>query len=233
MTPSKRLAKDKLGLFEALAAYANMKDTPAEWQRFRLMCLDFFPQELGAWMYAGAEEWHKQPPGLKHLLPPMLWYRNRLRSVWGRTDQHGYSLAILLGFNRQARAIADAHRGEIGHEPLVRTLLIPGQTVSMSLSEEATGLPEGNAIVDGVTGQIRWEFGCKLQQAIYELMQERWRTKICPTCNKYFVAMKTAQKLCSVRCSDDAKRERARTWWNEEGNERRSKAKQSRERKKR
>lgn len=224
MTPSKRLAKDKLRLFEALAAYANMKDTPAEWQRFRVMYPDFFPQELSAWMYQGAEEWHGFRAHVGSTLPPMLWYRNRLRSVWARTDQHGYSLAVLLGFEQEAQTIAEAHCGEIGFEPLSRTAQIPGRSVTDALTPIARGFPHGKAVIDGVTGQLRWEFGCKLQQAIYELMQERWRAKICPTCGKYFVAMKTAGKLCSVPCSDAAKRKRSRTWWNEQGSERRAKA---------
>jgi hypothetical protein len=232
MTPSNRLAKDKLRLFEALAAYCNMKDTPEDYGRFRLLYPDFFPQELSAWMYQLAEEWHKVHVHLGSTLPPMLWYRNRLRHVWARTDQHGYNLATLLGFDQEAEAIAEAHCGEIGFEPVTRTALIPGRPLKDALASQARGFPQGKAIVDGVTGQIRWEFGCRLQQAIYELMQERWRAKIC-TCGKYFVAMKTAQKLCSARCSNDAKRERARTWWNEEGNERRSKARQARERKRR
>src|ERR1039457_3363785 len=191
MIPSKRLAKDKLRLFEALAAYVNMKDTPAEWQRFRLMYPEFFPQELSAWMYQLAEEWHKFSAEIKSTLPPLLWYRNRLRSIWARTDQHGYSLAVLLGFEKEAQAIAEGHRGEIGFEGFYRTARVPGRTLFDQFDVgKVKGLPQGSTAINGVTGQIRWEFGCKLQQAIYELMQERWRAKICPTCGKYFVAMK-------------------------------------------
>jgi len=226
MTPSNRLAKEKMRLFEALAAYANIGDTPAEWKRFRLMYADFFPQELGQWMYEGAEEWHSLPEAVRRYLPPLLWYRNRLRSVWASTDQHGYSLAILLGFEREAEKIAADHRGEIGYEGLLsRALSVPGRTLADLSDGRVKGLPQGNAVINGVTGQIQWEFGCTLQQAIYELMQERWRTKICPQCGKFFVAMKTAQKLCSVRCSDETKRGRALTWWNDKGIERRAKTK--------
>ncbi len=229
MLPSNRLAKEKLRLLEALAAYANMGDTPATWKRFRLMYPDFFGEELGAWMYDFADKWHLAGGGNAGLpLSPLLWYRNRLRSVWARTDQHGYNLAILLGFEQEAEGIADEHRGEISYEAFTRSLLVPGRGLHDGLDVgKVKGLPQGRAVIDGVTGQIRWEFGCNLQEAIYELMQERWRTKICPSCGKFFVAMKTAQKLCSQRCSDETKRERALDWWNEKGTERRARARQS------
>jgi hypothetical protein len=225
-------------MFEALAAYANMGDTPDDWQRFRLMCPDFFPpvtsgfrwpgfKDLSTWMYSFAQEWHGEwlkeidHPVARKLLPPLLWYRNRLRSVWARSDQHGYNLAILLGFEQEAKRIAAEHPGEVAYDPLARPLLIPGQK---PLKEESEGLPQGRPVINGVTGQIHWEFGCALQRAVYELMQERWRAKICPVCGRYFVAMKTAQKHCSVRCADEAKRERALSWWNKTGRERRAKA---------
>ena len=230
MRASKRLAKDKLKMFEALAAYANIGDGPEDWNRFRLMYPDFFPwtsgfkhegfKNLDDWMYSFAAEWHKNLSGFP-VLPPLLWYRNRLRSVWARTDRHGYGLAILLGFEKEATNIAAAHRGEMAFEQIARPALIPGQPVAR---EESHGLPQGRPIIDGVTGRITWVFGCQIQQAVYELMSERWRAKICPLCGKFFVAMKTAQKLCSVRCADDAARMRALTWWNEAGKDRRAKA---------
>lgn len=230
MTPSNRLAKEKLRLFEALAAYANMGDTPAEWKKFDLKYPDFFPQDLARWMYGLAEDWHKFPAGpARNALPPLLWYRNRLRSVWGRTDQHGYNLALLLGFEEEAEKILSEHRGEIGFESHFRSSVVPGRTIVEMLDDKVKGLPKGKAAINGVTGQIRWEFGCTLQHAVYELMQERWRAKICPACGRFFVAMKTAQKSCSLGCSGDAKRERALSWWHEKGSERRSEAKQIRQ----
>ena len=82
-----RLAKEKLNLFEDLAAYANMGDDPEDWKRFRRMCLDFFPittgfkyagfENLDNWMYAYAEEWHKDlaelpPEAMGQWVTPLL-----------------------------------------------------------------------------------------------------------------------------------------------------------------
>lgn len=230
MRVSNRLAKDKLRMFEALAAYANMGDHPEDWKKFHLMYPDFFPvksgfnregfENLTTWMYWFAEEWHKDLSAFP-VVPPLLWYRNRLRSVWARTDQSGYALAVLLGFEKEAVKIASEYPGEIAFETIARPSLVPGQ---QARKEESHGLPPGRPLINGVTGSVTWEFGCNIQQAVYELMLERWRTKICPMCGKFFVAMKTAQKLCSARCSGDAKRQRALNYWNQTGKKLRSAA---------
>jgi hypothetical protein len=244
-------------MFEALAAYANMGDTPTDWRRFRLMYPDFFPaissefkfkpgphnyQNLTEWMYGFAEEWWeygKDLPPDRRPVVALLWYRNRLRDVWARNDQHGYSLAVLLGFEREAENIAKEHPGETPLELVIHPLLIPGQPLIKSLEQESHGLPQGKSVVtpgkpliDGISGAIRWEFGCDMQQAVYELMQDRWRAKVCPKCGRFFIALKTAQTFCSVPCSEDSRRERALTWWNETGSKRRSQAKTKMKRKK-
>lgn len=233
MIASNRLAKNKLEMYEALAAYANIGDTPEDWKRFRHMYPDFFPstsgfrwagfESLSSWMYASAEDWYKllsNQPKFHHLLPPLLWYRNRLRAVWARNDQHGYNLAVLLGFEREAKEIAIKHPGETVYDGLYRPLIIPGQSTNPS-KQESEGLPQGKPVINGVRGELRWEFACNIQTAVYELMQERWRAKGCLECGRFFVALKTAQKLCSVRCSDETKRKRALAWWNEKGKKRR------------
>jgi hypothetical protein len=213
-------------MFEALAAYANMGDKPEDWQRFRLMYPDFFPSDLTEWMYTFAEELKDfaDLPPQRRPVPPLLWYRNRLRLVWARNDQHGYALAILLGFEREARNIAKEHPGEIYYDILATPLLVPGQPIDPSKHDTDGGLPKGRPVINGVTGEIDWEFGCALQQGVYELMQNRWRARVCPKCGRFFIASKTAQKTCSLRCAGDLKRERALAYWNKTGSKMRAKA---------
>lgn len=236
MTP-KQLARDRRENFEALAAYANLGDTPEAWNGFRAQYPTFFPstesgvkhkgfESISEWMYSFAEKWHQEFADhevARRALPPLLWYRNRLRAVWSRNDRYGYNLAMLLGFDEEAKKVAKDHPGEVAADPLMRPMLIPG--LFDPLEQRTQGLPLGHPIIDGVTGEIRWEFGCELQRSVYELMQERWRAKICPQCGKFFVSLTTAQKLCSDACSEAAIRERSLTWWNETGSERRAKAK--------
>jgi protein-arginine kinase activator protein McsA len=84
-------------------------------------------------------------------------------------------------------------------------------------------LGKGELQVDGLSGQIRWRFECEFQRSLYELMQCRWRAKVCEQCGRFFVALKTAQRFCSARCTEDTKRKRVLTWWNAEGKQRRAK----------
>jgi hypothetical protein len=228
MRMSKRQAVEKGRMFEALAAYANMGDKPEDWNRFRLMYPDFFSTpDLSEWMYTFAENWSRdfaELPPERRPIPPLLWYRNRLRTVWARNDQHGYGLAILFGFEQEARKIAKEHPGEVSYEMLVSPSLVPGQSVDSSKRTSDGGLPSGRPVINGVTGEIAWEFGCEIQQSVYELMQNRWRAKVCPECGRFFVAAKTAQKTCSPRCSNDVKRARALAYWNQTGSKMRAKA---------
>jgi hypothetical protein len=232
---SNRQAREtREGQFEALAAFANLGDTPEAWRKFRLMWPDFFPstpsqspkarfRTLTEWIYGFAEEWATDIANLppeRRPLPPLLWYRNRLRSVWTRNDPHGYGLAILFGFEQEAKAILSDHPEEVPFEMVCRPLFIPGQPLIPS-KQESEGLPQGRPLINGVTGEIHWKFGCDLQQAVYELMQCRWRAKVCPVCGRYFIAAKTATQYCSTRCTTSAKNERALDWWNLKGDSKR------------
>ena len=60
-----------------------------------------------------------------------------------------------------------------------------------------------------------------LQQAVYELMQCRWRAKVCPICGKYFIAAKTATQYCSTKCTTEAKNRRSLNWWTRKGSAKR------------
>ena len=240
MKVSNRQAREqRLQAFEALAAFANMGDTPEEWRKFRTLWPNFFPtaasgwdkpgfQSLSDWLYTFSEEWNKEcadlssaeRPQLNVLQVPLLWYRDRLRAVWASNDPTGANLCVLYGLEKQARDL-----GDIGLFPLVRPFLIPGQPVNPSKRETMGGLPQGTPVVNGVTGEITWKFGCDLQQSVYELMRCRWRAKICPECGRYYVADQTAQKHCSIPCSVKATRKRSLEHWNREGRARRAQQK--------
>jgi hypothetical protein len=69
----------------------------------------------------------------------------------------------------------------------------------VEIHESRAWLPQGEPTFH-MTGRIEWTFDSTFQQAVYELMEFRWRAKICPQCNKYFVADKTAKKYCSTNC---------------------------------
>jgi hypothetical protein len=221
-----RLARKQQGrgrALEALAAFANLGEGPEQWRKFHLLWPEFFPtsevglpvsgfRSISEWLYKSAGEWASFPPDIRACTkPPLLWYRDCLRSVWLRNDPNGAYLSVLLGLEKQAEAL-----GIIDRIPVVRPLLIPGQPTDPD-KQQSRGLPQGQPWADGVTGEIGWRFGCGLQQAVYDLMQSRWRARVCPECGRYFIAGKTAQTFCSTRCAGEMKRKRALEWWHREG----------------
>jgi hypothetical protein len=55
------------------------------------------------------------------------------------------------------------------------------------------------------------------QKAVYLLLSESWRAKVCRRCGKYFIADKAAQVFCSTTCSNQSKLETGRRYWHEKG----------------
>ena len=60
------------------------------------------------------------------------------------------------------------------------------------------------------------------QKAVYTLLLESWRAKICRRCKRYFIAEKNAQAFCSTACSGGNKRDRGLRYWRETGARRRA-----------
>jgi hypothetical protein len=158
---------------------------------------------------------------LRSCKPPLLWYRTLLRAVWRREDPDGSCLRHLLGFDADRIPFPGEEDTEL--EPLSlfmwkehpekkpHPVTINGLTFEIRPKETDTiaGLPYGTPVVDGNTGIISWEFGCQFQRAVHDLMQDRWRAKVCPECGKYFTADKTAQKYCSTKCTGERKQKKA------------------------
>ena len=228
MKIANRKAKDdrESGL-NALEAYANMGVTPENWKRFHLKFPEFFPKNLSEWFYSFAElwAWRYDNDFKAWLKPPLLFYRDRLQSVWALDDPEGVCLKLLLGFEKElgrrnfsGKLLLPAKFGDKRGRGLPDIVAdIPGQPVDREMQTTYAGLPPGKPIVDGVTGAITWKFGCTLQQSVYELMQQRWRAMVCPECGKFFLADKTRQTYCSSVCFGEMKRKRALDYWNRVG----------------
>ncbi len=220
---------------KTLTSFANIGETPKEWEKFRTKAPVFFehsdqnrtPGVAGSfseWLYRGAEEWAKGHSDLENQArPPLLWYRDLLRMVWASNDSDGVCLATLYGMKRGIEASLPMSAS------VVRPPGLSDSPVNVDANPEETthGLLSGKPTVNGVSGEIVWEFPSEFQQSVYELMKSRWRTKICPLCGRYFVAEKTAQAFCSDKCTGEVKRKRALDYWTNKGaaNRRRRKEK--------
>lgn len=245
---SKRKAREeRLQRFDGLAAFANLADSREDWHKFRLRYPEFFPltdsgfsrqgfRNLTEWLYAFAEQWEQYPEVAKaKTVPPLLWYRNRLRQVWTRNDPKGINLSFLLGFvsEDQVRQRASESDFEESERYIVRPMVTPGQPLNPDQNTSIGGLPRGSVEVDGITGEIRWVFSCQLQRGVYDLMRDRWRAMVCPLCHKYFIADKTAQKFCSTKCTGEAKQKKSLEYYYRKGRSLRTEAKATRAKSKR
>jgi hypothetical protein len=238
MKLANRKAKfDRESGLSALESFANLGDTPDEWGRFRLKWPDFFPPPLTEWFYWFAEVWaaefHEYPEVKEFLKPPLLFYRDGLRRVWIGKDQKGIFLKLLLGFEQDVKHELELRRSGLylpsrqytpeGKRKMRLGSLVPGQPADESKQTTVAGLPPGKPLVNGVTGAITWEFGCMLQQSVYELIGQRWRAMVCPECRKFLLADKTRQVYCSSICFGNMKRKRALDYWNRKGSDARDK----------
>jgi hypothetical protein len=223
--------------FEALAAYANLGDTPDSWQKFRLGWPNFFsdtslegiqPNNLAESLYNSAQNWDrfcsensaKIPADYRsHYVPVLLWYRDLLCAIWKRNDPRGVALCALLGFLEQARLT--------GIEKVLPVNIWHSGPSTLSADPIANILPPGKPMVDPSTWTIRWQFGCQFQQALYALMESLWLAKICPRCGQYFIAGKTAQKFCSSRCYDEERNRASLDFYHRHGKYLRQKQKNS------
>lgn len=226
---NRKAKNDRDSRLSALEAYANLGETPEDWKRFRLKHPNFFPAHLTEWLYAHAESLYERfkdiPDTWLEVRPPLLFYRDRLRLVWSLNDQSGSNLKFLYGFEKDS-GVDGGSSGLVMPGDLRGRAIIPGQSRDEDERTTVAGLPSGKAIVNGITGAIDWEFGCALQQSVYDLMQQRWRAMVCPECGKFFLADKPNQKFCSPACFGKVKKRRALDYWNVKGSaDRKRKAK--------
>jgi hypothetical protein len=73
--------------------------------------------------------------------------------------------------------------------------------------------------VNWYEGTLQYRGMCMFQRALYLLLRESWRARICENCDGKFIARRAAQKYCSSDCSQNAQRELKRTWWATHGEE--------------
>lgn len=71
--------------------------------------------------------------------------------------------------------------------------------------------------LDWDAGTFRYHGSCDFQRALYLLLLDSWRARVCEKCEAKFIAARAAQKFCSTDCSESMQREFRRRWWAEHG----------------
>jgi hypothetical protein len=240
MTSNRRADPKREAMFSALELFVNGGDSLRELQVFRMQHQDFFPARF----YDLSEELAQA--GKKNYFN---WYKRMLRVVWEGRDLDNVRLGVLLGVQSvtdvsaaprvslpanqgPARDFQDDEREyqEIFDHDLLRRYKQHSTTRFLG----AVGPGLGCAIVpDWRSGALRYDCEVHFQFAVYDLMRESWRARVCPICRRYMIAEKPGNFYCSVECAGAAKRKRDLEYWRTEGSKARTAKKRSPKTKKR
>ena len=160
-----------------------------------------WPDFIPGFLDAALASWSPESKLKRHYLD-FLWLRDKLRLVWHGTESANELLADLL-------TSVEGYGDEDGLVAVHEILAEP----------------------DWKTGRFFYRPRTPLQQALYELMCNSRRAKVCgrPGCPApYFVARDPRQQYCSTDCADAMQDEWRRRWWREHGNEWRKQSKKKR-----
>jgi hypothetical protein len=175
-----------------------------------------------------------------------LFYRDTLRKIWpgerlvadlGNSSPLGWIAspsecvgegdAFLLGltdFNEEALEVAKRQGRDFS---VARPHGLDNAWLEIC-AEFPTARVEGRARIG-----MLWEVGDfvmyprnDFEKAFYRLFRQSWRARICPRCNKFFVARKPKQSFCGTGCSAGNRLASKRKWWNRLGAKRRAKQRQ-------
>jgi hypothetical protein len=186
---NRKAGDEREGLFQALETFANMGDGRGDPKLFLRMCPRFFPEVA----YSGVGTWAS---GERTTKPMIYWYRDALRTLWRGHDTNGVYLNAMLGLEWDSVEIAKAWDDAI--EGL--------GTIGLSRPR-----------ADWASGEIILEFSTDFQRALFALMKDSWRAKVCPECKRFFIASKTAQAYCSPTCYGEMKRKYSLRYWRRTG----------------
>jgi hypothetical protein len=198
--------KDYQVNFLALQDFANLSDAAGDLAKFRRKHPDFAPFIV---ISGQGQDAKLVSPLEARFLPAIVAWRDLLRHVWcGKAG--GRELDTLLGLN------PEAHGAWLGPAPAPYvSLWNRGLEVILAAGLSVPKRPP--------TIRARWEAagfyyeGEEFERAVYALWQSRWRAKVCPMCQSYFVASQKAQKFCSSFCSREGKNASNRRWWHDSG----------------
>ncbi|MGB2666263.1 MAG: hypothetical protein WAK48_19830 [Candidatus Acidiferrum sp.] len=229
--PNRRADEDeKARLFEGLERFVNVGDSSEEYAQLAVAARSFWPIKVYG------------PVGEKGLDQPIEWdpagqslykaFRDYLRRVWvgdfrpnENTWLDGKYLNYLLGlesdFTRyEPGQYIDAVMPDRAFEQGWRNL--------KSKYREAYLKATGYVLPEWGKSRLEYVAANEFQKAVFTLLLESWRARVCRNCKRYFIADKSAQSFCSFDCSVTNKRSRGLRYWRETGAGRRASKKRGR-----
>lgn len=210
---NRQVDPDQESLWAALDKFVNCGDQASDIHGFGLQYPRFFSIEF----YEQSEQMAKAGKGDVFFN----WFKRLLRAVWEGRDPEGKRLAILLGLEDASYYGLPA--GDFQAE----------QAEYAAISLDALGLretlKEGDPTYfaerlfrarinpDWQAGRFRYKPTIEFQQAVYSLMNESWRARVCPICRRFIIASKPANIYCSTDCAIAARQKRDLDYWRSEG----------------
>jgi hypothetical protein len=214
-----RAGNDRPRLFAGLELFANAGDSDEEYLKLQTQIPTFWPLVL------------RGPFGPRGLDQPLEWpragqslfraFRDYLRRLW-RSDFYkddgstvdGRYLQYVLGL--ETRYAVDPPAGLID-ATLPDQAFRVGWTVLSSEHEGVYSAGGASVLPQWRSSKFEYVSSIDFQKAVYLLLSESWRAKVCRRCGKYFIADKAAQIFCSTSCSNQSKHETGRRYWHEKG----------------
>jgi hypothetical protein len=216
---NRRALADRDALFAALELFVNCGDGAADLKRFRQQHPNFFSPDF----YDQSERLAKSGKPDNYFS----WMKRLLRSVWKGRDPVGLRLEVLLGMrsiNYHGHAGGDFAAEVNEHLAILDELVhIRGNVTEEDVNLAANLTFPAHVRADWLGSGLQYEPAIDFQKAVYALMSESWRARVCPMCARYLIAAKPANIYCSLECAGRAKQKRDLGYWNIKGKPRRSK----------
>jgi hypothetical protein len=210
------LDKPKQWFWKGLERFVNTGNSADDYHALASAFPTFWPLPVGD---ARGNElgWSDPAQGLFN------FYRDVLRKFWTRERnalRNGLYAELLFGtltLETAGSLLVDA----FAYDAELEKALLPlrGEAGELRLRNPlplATFWPDWNAKTVEYCSQTDF------QRAIWSLFLESWRTRVCLSCELYFIAAKPPQFYCSVACSNRAHRANSLKWWRETGARRRT-----------
>jgi hypothetical protein len=209
---NQRTDADQKSLWAALEMFANCGDQVSDLQAFRQQHPRFFPvmfYDHGELLLkAGKDNFFN-------------WRKRLLRSVWEGRDPEGKRLAVLLGTEEASYygfKGGDFKAEEAEFVAISSDALRLGETLTEGdITYASDRLFPARVNPDWQAGSFRYKPTIDFQAAVYALMRESWRARVCPICRRFIIASKPANIYCSRDCAIAARQKRDLDYWRSEG----------------
>lgn len=218
-TANRRAGEERERLFAGLEIFVNAADSEEEFSKLQTQVPTFWPLPLrGPFGPRGLDQPLEWPSGGQPLFRA---FRDYLRRLW-RSDFYGDDGVMMDGryleyvLGLETRYMANPPEGLVD-ATLPDQAFRVGWVALQSKHKGAYCARPASVLPQWRNGKFEYFGSNDFQRAVYLLLTESWRARVCRRCGRYFIADKAAQMFCSTPCSNQSKLEIGRRYWLEKG----------------